>query len=83
MMELNEEEQRLIERLAPVLEDSLRYKIVRGIIDALEEQSYPPEVMLQEDLIKGVEEAEIDIKSGKGKKYNYDEFKRQFSVNAD
>lgn len=35
MMELNEEERRLIERIALVLEDSLRYKIVRSITDAL------------------------------------------------
>lgn len=83
MMELNEEERRLVERLAPVLEDSLRYKIVRSIIDALEENSYPPEEMLQEDLIKEVQEAEKDIKSGKGKRYTYDEFKRQFSASAD
>ena len=83
MMELNEEERRLIERLAPVLEDSLRYKIVRSIIDALLEKSYPPEEMLHEDLIKEVEEAEKDIKSGKGKRYTYDEFKRQFSAKAD
>ncbi len=83
MMELNEEERRLIERIAPVLEDSLRYKIVRSIIDALLEKSYPPEEMLHEDLIKDVEEAEKDIKSGKGKRYTYDEFKRQFSAKAD
>jgi hypothetical protein len=75
MMELNEEERRLIERLVPVLEDSLRYKIMRSIIDALEEKSYPPEEMLREDFIKEVEEAEKDIKRGKGKRYSYDEFK--------
>ncbi len=83
MMELNEEERRLIERLTPVLEDSLRYKIVRSIIDALEEKSYPPEEMLQEDFIREVEEAEKDIKNGKGKRYSYDEFKKQFSAKAD
>ena len=83
MMELNEEERRLVERIAPVLEDRLRYKIVRSIIDALLEKSFPPEEMLHEDLIKEVEEAEKDIKSGKGKRYTYGEFKRQFSTKAD
>jgi hypothetical protein len=39
--------------------------------------------MLQEDLIRAVEESEKDIKSGKGKRYTYDEFKRQFSAKAD
>lgn len=54
MMELSDEDRKLIERLAPILEDSLKYKIVRSLIDALEEASYPPEEMIQEDFIKGI-----------------------------
>jgi hypothetical protein len=83
MMDLSDEDRKLIERLAPILEDNLKYKIVRSIIDALEEKSYPPEEMLQEDFIKNIEEAEKDIKEGKSKKYSCDAFKKQFSANAD
>ena len=83
MMELSDEDRKLIERLVPVLEDSLKYKIVRSIIDALEEKSYPPEEMLQEDFIRNIIEAEKDIKEGKIKKYSCDTFKKQFSAKAD
>ena len=83
MMELSDEDRKLIERLAPVLEDSLKYKIVRSIIDALEETSYPPEEMIQEDFIRDIEEAENDIKDGKSKIYSCDAFKKQFSAKAD
>ena len=37
------EEGQLVERLAPKIEERIRYKIVKSIIDALEEQFYPPE----------------------------------------
>jgi hypothetical protein len=83
MMELSDEDRKLIERLAPMLEDSLKYKIVRSIIDALEETSYPPEEMMQEDFIRDIEEAENDIKEGKSNRYSYDTFKKQFSAKAD
>lgn len=83
MMELDEEERKLIERLAPVLEDSLKYKIVRSIIDALEETSYPPEETLREDFVRDVEEAERNIEEGRSKRYTLDEFKRQFPAKAD
>ena len=78
MMELSEEDRKLIERLAPMIEDSLKYKIVRSIIDALEETSYPPEEMMREDFIRDIEEAENNIKDGKSKRYNCDAFKKQF-----
>ena len=61
MMELSDEDRKLIDRLAPILEDSLRYKIVRSLIDALEETSYPPEEMIREDFTKKIIEAEQDI----------------------
>jgi len=83
MMELSDEDRKLIERLAPMLEDSLKYKIVRSIIDALEETSYPPEEMMQEDFIRGIKEAENSIKSGKSKRYSCDAFKKQFSATTD
>jgi len=83
MMELSEEDRKLIERLAPMLEDKLKYKIVRGIIDALEETSYPPEEMMQEDFIRDIEEAENDIKEGKSIRYSFEAFKKQFSAKAD
>ncbi len=52
------EEGQLVERLAPRIEERIRYKIVRSIIDALEEQFYPPEEMFREEFVKSVEEAE-------------------------
>jgi len=36
----------------------VRYKVVQGIIQALEEQFYPPEDMIREEFIKEVENAE-------------------------
>lgn len=83
MMELSDDDRKLIERLAPMLEDNLKYKIVRSIIDALEETSYPPEEMIQEDFIRNIEEAENDINEGKSKRYSFDAFKKQFSAKAD
>jgi lipoate-protein ligase A len=59
------EEEQLVERLAPRIEERIRYKIVRSIIDALEEQFYPPEEMIREEFIKSVEEAEKRVKEGK------------------
>ncbi len=52
------DEEELVERLAPRIEERIRYKIVRSIIDALEEQFYPPEEMIRKEFIKSVEEAE-------------------------
>jgi hypothetical protein len=78
MTDLSEEEQMLVMKLAPVLENSLRYKIIRSIIDALEEQTYPPEDMLQEDFIRSIQEAEAEVKEGKSQRYSREEFKRKF-----
>lgn len=83
MMQLSDEDRKLVERLAPILEDSLKYKIVRSLIDALKETSYPPEEMIKEDFIKSVLDAEEDIRDGKSKRYSYDSFKKQFSAKAD
>ncbi|MFV9677654.1 MAG: DUF2683 family protein [Methanosarcinales archaeon] len=72
------EEGELVERLAPLIEERIRYKIVRSIIDALEEQFYPPEEMFRAEFVKRVEEAEKRVKEGKSTRYNYDEFKKEF-----
>jgi len=37
------EEEQLVERLAQRIEERIRYRVVRSIIDALEEQFYLPE----------------------------------------
>lgn len=55
-MEVSEEE--LVERLAPRIEEKIRYRIIQSIIDALEELFYPPEEMFREEFAKRVEEAE-------------------------
>ncbi len=49
----------------------------------LEETSYPPEEMMQEDFIKDIEEAKNDIKEGKSNRYSYDTFKKRSSARAD
>ncbi|MBE0517580.1 MAG: hypothetical protein IBX41_09430 [Methanophagales archaeon] len=59
------DEEQLVERLAPRIEERIRYKIVRSIIDALEEQFYPPEEMLRDEFVKRVQEAEKRVKEGK------------------
>ena len=68
----------LVERLAPMIEERVRYKVVRSIIDTLEEQCYPPEEMFREEFIKRVEDAEKNALAGKSKHYTYDEFKKEF-----
>jgi hypothetical protein len=80
MMEISEEERKLIEKLAPVLEESLRYKLVRSIIDALEEQTYPPEDTLRQDFINSVRRADKEIRESKSKRYTQEEFKREFPM---
>ena len=37
------EEEQLVERLAQRIEERIRYRVVRSIIDALEEEFYPQE----------------------------------------
>jgi len=80
MMEISEEERKLIEKLAPVLEERLRYKLVRSIIDALEEQTYPPEDTLRQDFINSVRRADKEIRESKSKRYTQEEFKREFPM---
>jgi len=46
------------ENLIKKVEERVKYKVVQGIIQALEEQFYPPEDMIREEFIKEVENAE-------------------------
>lgn len=75
-------EKKLLKHITPKIEEKieerLKYRIVQSIIDALEEQFYPPEGMIREEFIKEVEEAEKEIKKGKCKVYSYEEFKKKF-----
>jgi lipoate-protein ligase A len=48
-----------------------------------EEQTYPPEDMLQEDFIRSIEEAETEIKEGKSRRYSREEFKKEFLTEVD
>ena len=63
------EEEQLVERLAPRIEERIRYRVVRSIIDALEEQFYPPEEMFRDEFVKSVKEAEKRVKEGKAKSF--------------
>jgi len=62
---LSIDEERLIERLAPRLEERMRYRVVESIIDTLEEEFYPPEDMIREEFIRKVEEAEQRVREGR------------------
>lgn len=42
---------------------------MRSIIDALEEQFYPPEEMFREEFIERLKEAEKRVKEGKSKSF--------------
>jgi hypothetical protein len=63
------DEEALVERLAPKIEERIRYKIVRSVIDALAEEFYPPEELLREDFVKRVEAAEERVKAGKSRSF--------------
>ena len=74
------EEEQLVERLAPRIEERIKYSVVKSIINALEEQFYPPEEMIKEEFIKNIKAVEQEIKEGGSKRYSYDEFKKEFLV---
>ena len=48
-------EQELAERIAPMVEERIKYDITRGIIEAIEERFYPPEEMMREEFIEEVQ----------------------------
>lgn len=53
---VNEEE--LLKRLVPKVEERVASRIVQRIIDALKEELYPPEAMIREEFINEIEKAE-------------------------
>jgi len=73
------DEEQLIEKITPKIEEKVRYDVVRSIIGVLEEQFYPPEEMIREEVIKEIEEVEKEVAEGKSKVYSYEEFKKQLT----
>jgi len=73
------DDEKLVDRLVPKVEERIKFHIMRDIINALEEEFYPPEYMIREDFIRSVEEAEEEIKKGKSKVYSYEEFEKKFA----
>ena len=71
------ENEQLVERLVPIIEERIKYRVVKSIINALEGQFYPPEEMIKEEFIKNIKAVEQEIKEGKSKRYSYDEFKKR------
>jgi hypothetical protein len=63
------DEEALVERLAPKIEERIRYTIVQSIINALAEEFYPPEEQLREDFVKRVEAAEKRVKAGTARSF--------------
>lgn len=57
------DEDALVERILPKVEEKVRTDIVRSLISALEEQIYPPEEAFRDEFVKRVEKAS----KGKGK----------------
>lgn len=53
---INEDE--LVNRLVPKIEERIQYKIVKSIINILEEEFYPPEEMIRSEFIEAVKDAE-------------------------
>ena len=69
------DEEKLIEKITPGIEEKVRYDVVQSIIGVLEEQFYPPEEMIREEVIKEIEE----VAKGKSRVYSYEEFNRQLT----
>jgi len=69
------DEEKLIEKMTPGIEEKVRYDVVQSIIGVLEEQFYPPEEMIREEVIKEIEE----VAKGKSRVYSYEEFNRQLT----
>jgi len=73
------DEEQLIEKITPRIEEKVRYDVVQSIIGVLEEQFYPPEEMIREEVIKEIEEVGKEVADGKSKVYSYEEFKKQLT----
>ena len=63
MKNVNEED--ILVRLIPKIEERVTYKVIQRVIDALEEQLYPPEEMIRKEFIRSVKEAEKRVKEGR------------------
>lgn len=63
-------EDEVIERLIPRIEERVTYKVIQGVIDALEEQFYPPEDMIRQEFIDEIHDADKRIERGEGKSFN-------------
>ena len=57
-------EQELVDRIAPMVEERIKYNITKGIIDAIEEQFYPPEEMMRDEFIEEVQKEINETKQG-------------------
>lgn len=77
------DEEELVKHITPKIEERVRFEVIQSIINALEEQCYPPEEMIREEFIKEVKEAEKRVKLGESKTYSYEEFKRRFLANVE
>jgi len=51
------DENALIEKLVPKIEERIRADVIRSLISALEEQIYPAEDAFREDFVRRVEKA--------------------------
>ena len=51
------DENALIKKLVPKIEERIRADVIRSLISALEEQLYPPEAAFREDFVRRVEKA--------------------------
>ena len=71
MKKINEQE--LASRIAPLVEKKIearmKHRIVQSIVDALDEQFYPPEDMIRDEFVKEVHDSEKRIKQGKCKSF--------------
>ncbi|MEM2726942.1 MAG: hypothetical protein QXV61_01625 [Archaeoglobaceae archaeon] len=68
----------IIDQIAERVEEKIRYRIIRSIIEALEEEFYPPEDLFSDEFVKEVELAEKEVKEGKSRIYSIEDFRKEF-----
>ncbi len=54
---MDSEREKLIAELAPEIEARIEHRIIRKIVDTLEEEFYPPEESFKKEFVKEVEAA--------------------------
>ncbi|OQX18289.1 MAG: hypothetical protein BWK75_06775 [Candidatus Altiarchaeales archaeon A3] len=79
MTQITINEEQFIERITPKIEEKIKYDVVQSIISVLEEQFYPPEERIREEVIIDIEETEKEITEGKSKVYSYEEFRKHLT----